>query len=138
MTHLQMERDYNPRLANEELAKLIKYEAIEQGLSKKKKKRDKQLSEADEPDDLFGALFDETEGKSTNPKLSQASVVRDMSYNGWSGKSPKQFLMVSFCFNSRTGYPRIIEEQRLISHRSTMGSQDSDSKSHSLAVGWKR
>lgn len=94
-----MERDYNPKIANEELAKLIKNEAIVQGLSKKKKKRERQQTEPVEPDDLFGALFDEAEGTSTKPKLSQASVVRDMSYTGWTGKTPKQFLMVLSHFN---------------------------------------
>jgi hypothetical protein len=137
MAHLQMERDYNPKLANEELAKLIKKEAIEQGASKKKKKRDKQKSEAEDPDDLFGALFDETESPVKSNSLTQASVVRDMSYTGWTGKSPRQLLMVMIQLIVRTGFRRIIKEHEQISQSSTMDFLDSDSKSCFLVEAWK-
>lgn len=103
MAQLQAERrDFNPRIANEELLRLIKEDALNDQKAKKKKKKAVEKvdieNQAGEDDVMFGDLFssqpDGSGASSASKTLSKAIPVRDFSYSSWTGKSPTQYLRV--------------------------------------------
>lgn len=89
MDVLQLNRDFNPRLANEHLALLIRERDAALGKKKKKAKKPQQVEEEEiDIGGMFDQVDDPVQGKTSTV------VIKDMSYDKWTGKSPKQYCMV--------------------------------------------
>ena len=87
---IKSNRDYNPRLANDEYKKLLAdYQLLNSSKKEKQPKNDEDVSV--DNGEIFGDLFAQSNEPSVTSNTSL--VLRDMSYKSWSGKNPKQYLV---------------------------------------------